>query len=130
MGGSSRKVSLVVSLAVASIGVLAGALVLAINAYHAREMREHREVLQKFLDRHPSVSQLEAEVDWEFYRAARPTDARELSTLWDSARNSPRETEEKISKWPDTRVYLNRGMVYFIYFDSHGVMRDFSILSN
>ena len=44
--------------------------------------------------------------------------------------NSPAEVESKMTKWPQTRIYLKSPMVYFIYFDNSGVMRDFSCLSN
>ena len=125
-----RKLLLLLSGLVVLVCGLAVALFFANNAYHAREMQRHREVLQKLLAEQPTVARLEAQVDWEFYRAAQPAHAKELSTFWDNRLNSPEEVEQKVSKWPQTRIYFHSPMVYFIYFDSQGVMRDFSVLSN
>ena len=36
------------------------------------------------------------------------------------------EIIEKGSRWPSTRVFLASDMIYFIYFDEAGVMRDFT----
>jgi hypothetical protein len=36
---------------------------------------------------------------------------------------------EKGARWPATRIFLAGDMVYFIYFDSVGVMRDFVCVS-
>ena len=36
------------------------------------------------------------------------------------------EVLEKGNRWPSTRVFLASDMIYFIYFDDAGVMRDFT----
>ena len=125
-----KKTLLVTGTAVVSICVIALVLVFSIEAYHAREMRRHRVVLEKLLERRPTVTQLESEFHWDFYREAKPSDAKELAGFWDNRLNSPAEIDEKVTRWPQTRVYFNSPMVYFIYFDAQGVMRDFSVLSN
>ena len=119
-----------VGLAIALVCGLAAAVLYANNAYHAREMRRHGDALQKTLQGRPTAARLEADFGWTPHRVAKPSDAKELSTFWDNRLNSPSEIEHKVSSWPETRVYLVSPMVYFIYFDTQGVMRDFSVLSN
>ena len=100
------------------------------EAYHQYEIERHRGTLQKLLERTPTVAQVEAELGLAPYRVARPSDAKELAGIWTNPLNSPEEVEEKVGKWPETRIYLKSPMVYFVYFDTEGLMRDFSCLSN
>jgi hypothetical protein len=99
-------------------------------AYQGREIDRHREGLQRLLERKPTVAEVEAEVGLAPYRVAKPNDAKELAGIWTNPLNSPEEVQEKVSKWPETRIYLKSPMVYFVYYDAEGLMRDFSCLSN
>ena len=59
-----------------------------------------------------------------------PSDAQAIARVWTDPRNSPAEVEAKVSKWPQTRIYRKSPMLYFIYFDSEGLMRDLSCLTS
>jgi hypothetical protein len=124
--GTSTKNRVVRAIVVAVAAIAAHGC----EVYHQREIERHREVLQKLLERKPMVAQVEAEVGLAPYRVAKPSDARELAGIWTNPLNSRAEVEEKVGKWPETRIYLKSPMVYFVYFDNEGLMRDFSCLSN
>jgi hypothetical protein len=100
------------------------------DAYHQREIGRHRDTLQRLLERKPTVAQVEAALGLAPYRVAKPKDAKELAGIWTNPLNSATEVEQKVGKWSETRIYLKSPMVYFVYFDAQGVMRDFSCLSN
>jgi hypothetical protein len=101
-----------------------------ISEWHLqREFAKHREFLTTLLRTTPTVAQVDAALD-EPYTVASAEDARTLAYTWTNPSNSPEEVLQKMKTWPVTRVYLRSPMVYFIYFDSSGVMRDFSCLSN
>jgi hypothetical protein len=62
--------------------------------------------------------------------SASPANAKELAHIWTNLLNLAAEVEEKVANCLQTRIYLKSPMVYSIYFDSDGVMRDFSLLGN
>jgi hypothetical protein len=64
------------------------------------------------------------------YRVASSAEAKGLAKIWTNPLNDPAEVEAKVGKWSQTRAYLKSPMVYLIYFDADGVMRDFTCLSN
>src|SRR5438093_7505432 len=86
------------------------------EAYHQREIEHYRETLQRLLERKPTIAQVESEMGLRPYRVAKPSDAKELAAMWTNPLNSPAEVEEKVSRWPETRIYLKSPMVYFVYF--------------
>ena len=100
------------------------------GAYQQSEIERHREGLDQLLTRKPTFSEVEAEIGVAPYRVGKPANAKELAHIWTNPLNLAAEVEEKVAKWPQTRVYLKSPMVYFIYFDSDRFMRDFSCLSN
>jgi uncharacterized caspase-like protein len=100
------------------------------DAYHRREIAHHQDTLQRLVERKPTVAQVEAALGLAPYRVAKPGDPKELASIWTNPLNSATEVEHKVSQWSETRIYLKSAMVYFVYFDAQGVMRDFSCLSN
>jgi hypothetical protein len=114
---------------VASVVVVAIVLfVLSSEWYHQSELEEHRQYLNQLLSRSPTVAQVESELGEEPLKVVGPADAAAVSRIWTDRRNSPTEIESKVGQWPETRIYRKSPMVYFIYFDAKGVMRDFSCL--
>ena len=115
--------------------VAGSATVLAISlvgceSYHREEIEKHRGQLQELLARNPTAAEVDTHMQTAPYRVAGAGDAKELAGMWTNPLNLPAEVESKMTKWPQTRIYLKSSMVYFIYFDDSGVMRDFSCLSN
>jgi hypothetical protein len=110
--------------------IVAIAVVLGAACHHEREIKHHREKLLRLLERKLTVVQVEAEIGEAPFRVATPIHANELAQTWTNPMNSPEEVREKVRKWPQTRIYLKSPMVYVVYFDADGVMRDFSCLAN
>jgi len=120
--------SISVSLAVACVLALVVRF-WAVDAFHRREIARHSERLLELGRRTPSVTQVDVELGAP-YRIATAEDALDLAHRWDNPLNPPAEIESKMRKWPQTRVYLRSPMVYLVFFDDHGTMRDFLCLSN
>ena len=119
-----------VAFAVIVFIVLVQVLFFAAQRYQQSEFDEHRRYLQTLLARHPSLAQVEGELAEGPIRVVTPADAAAISRVWTDPRNNLAEIESKVSKWPQTRIYRKSPMVYFIYFDAQGVMRDFSCLTS
>lgn len=112
----------------AALLVVGSALMLVLSSvwYHQRELDKHRRYLGELLSRAPTIAEVESELGEEPLRAVGPTEATEVSRIWTDRRNSPSEIERKVRTWPQTRIYRKSPMLYFIYFDRNGIMRDFS----
>jgi len=124
------KVGVGAAVAVIAVVVLVRALSLGSQRYQRGEFEEHRRYLQTLLTKSPSLAQVETELGDEPIRVVTPADAATISHVWTDPRNDPAEIEAKVMKWPQTRIYRKSPMLYFIYFDSQGVMRDFSCLTS
>lgn len=124
------KVSAVAALTFIAVFVLVHALFVGAQQYQRQELEQHRQYLRVLLARNPSVAQVETAIGDEPLRVAMPTDAASISRVWTDPRNDPTEIEAKVRKWPQTRIYRKSPMIYLIYFDSQGVMRDFSCLAS
>jgi hypothetical protein len=98
--------------------------------YHKTELEEHRRYLHSLLARQLTVSQLESELGIQPLRIVGAADAEAISQIWTNPLNSPAEIVAKVTKWPETRFYRKSPMVYLIYFDANGRMRDFSCLAS
>ena len=112
-----------------------GSIVLALSllgceSHHQQEIEKHHRQLRALLVRDRSAAEIDAHMQTAPYRIAGPGDAKELAGMWTNPLNAPAEVKGKMTKRPQTRIYLKSPMVYFIYFDNSGVMRDFSVLSN
>jgi len=59
---------------------------------------------------------------------ASEADLRRFAAQWSPARSQ--EVVAKRQKWRDLRVFGVGDMVYFLYFDDQGVLRDYVLLSN
>jgi hypothetical protein len=124
------KIDVGTALVIVAVVVLVRALSLGAQRYQRNEFDEHRRYLQTLLAKSPSIAEVEAAVGEEPIRVVTPADARSISHVWTDPRNDAAEIEAKVSKWPQTRIYRKSPMLYFIYFDSQGVMRDFSCLTS
>jgi hypothetical protein len=129
---SRRRIKIAVGVALVGIVVATGVALLsfAARSYQRREFDEHRRYLQSLLARELTIAQVEAELGQEPIKVVEPSDAKAVAKMWTDPRNSPAEVEAKVSKWPQTRIYRKSPMLYFIYFDSEGLMRDFSCLTS
>lgn len=114
------------SAAAVSLALLLGAWGFAYRRYSLHETR-----LRRLLAHQPRLEQVvEGLSDEGSPLVESPKGETELR-LAASRRAGPKREEvlRKGLRWPQTRVFLAGDMVYFIYFDADGVMRDFTCLS-
>lgn len=104
------------------------ALLLGSAYFDARRYAAHRGRLQRLVQQQPRIEQVEAGLrDDGSPLVQSPRGEAELKAL---ARRwpGPRGTEilEKGRRWPATRVFHASDMMYVLYFDQDGVLRDFT----
>ena len=122
----ARVGSVVATLLFAYLAFLLGAW-----GFDARRFGQHERRMQNLLRQSPHLDQVEQAFQEEgTILVARPGAPAELKAVAveRGGRRSP-EIVEKGSRWPTVRVFLAGDMVYFVFFDADGVMRDFVIAS-
>jgi hypothetical protein len=96
-------------------------------AFDTRRALTHETRLQRLVDRKPRLEQVVQGLEDEGSRlVASPGSDDELRAV--AALRGGRRADEAVRKgrrWSTTRVFAAGDMVYFIYFDEEGVMRDF-----
>lgn len=95
-----------------------------------RELARHRQVLAKLLEQSPSEAAVDEALGAAPARVAAPAAAAEVASLWTNPLNSRDEVVEKMRRWPETRIYDKTSVVYLVYVDADGRMRDFTCLAN
>ena len=119
--------ALAVTLAALSIAMLAGNL-----AFHYHRNMEHEVLLKEVLARKPSA---EALTLWlqkvkEVSLIAAPKNRGEADrVVAEHGGAKAAEVRAKAARYAQMRVYQASDMLYFIYFDENGVMRDFTCVS-
>jgi hypothetical protein len=126
-GGAGKKIWIVGG-SVAATALIAGfAFFLGAWAFDTRQVLTHETRLQRLLARKPTLGQvvqgLEDEGSPLLASPVGDGELRAIATRHGSARVA--EVVEKGRRWPTTRVFRAGEMVYFIYFDDAGVMRDY-----
>jgi hypothetical protein len=124
------------------LAILAASLLLTLLAAYAafmlggwgfdtRRFSQHEGRLQRLVAQAPRLDQVVAGLENEGSRLlAAPRDEGELrrrASEWGKGKSG--EIVEKGRRWPQTRVFRAGDMVYFLYFDGAGVMRDFTCVS-
>ena len=115
----------------ATIGALTVAFWLGSASFDARRYSQHYGRLAKMMHEKPSADRLTlglAAEGTELLKAATKAEDKEQILL---ARGGARlaEIREKAARYPELRVYLAGDMLYFVFFDREGVMRDFTCVS-
>jgi hypothetical protein len=99
--------------------------------FDTRRFTQHEGRLSRLLQRQPRLQPVVQALEDEGARLlAAPSDERELAEV--AARHGgPRSAEilEKGRRWPTTRVFAASDMIYVLFFDEAGVMRDFTLVS-
>lgn len=130
MSGRRRALIIGGSL-LATAALFTVAFMLGAQYFKLRRFATHQTRLQRLLPQEPTLEQVTVGLE------------NEGSTLVDAPEGQPalgratarwgdqkkQEIFAKGQRWPTTRVFLAGDMVYFIYFDSHGVMKDFTCIS-
>jgi len=129
-----RRTLLIVA---ASTAITAGLVALTLGlggwAYQTRSGSLHDGRLQRLLDQQPTADQVREGVLAEPGNRLLPTPATEeaLRTLVEGW--SPLRVEEVTAKrrrWPGLLIFAVRDVVYLVYFDAEGKMRDYVLLTD
>jgi hypothetical protein len=112
-------------------GVAYLAFLLGAWGFDTRRYGQHEARLRKLLLANPRLDQVvqafEAEGSPLVASASGPRELEQVAA--ERARDQKGEVVEKGARWPQTRVFAAGDMLYFIFFDETGVMRDFTLVS-
>jgi|SRR5215510_10739039 len=132
MSEESRKRLVVVAGSVTLSAIFALlAFLLGSWGFDARRYNIHRQRLEGMLKKSPQLGQVvQGLADESSPLIAAPTGPAELARVA-RAQAGAKEAEvlEKARRWPLVRVFRAGDMIYFIFFDAGGVMRDYSYVS-
>lgn len=114
--------------------VLVG-LVLSLGgwAYQHRRWSLHDGRLRRLVAEHPSADRVSRGILAEPGNVSIPTPDSEAELRALAARWSPARADEVVAKrrqWKELRIFGVRDMVYFLYFDDEGKLRDYVLLTN
>lgn len=117
---------------VAATGLLLWlALMLGSWGYQTRRYLAHEGRLQRLVAKEPTLAQVEAGLAEEgaalFVAPRSDAELRQLAARFEGPRGA--EIVRKGKAWRQTRAYLAGDMVYVLYFDAGGIVRDFTCLS-
>jgi hypothetical protein len=130
-GGLVKRVFVVAGALAVTLAALSLAFWLGAASFDARRYDQHRRRLAKVLLQQPSAERLTRGLDAEgsplVETAATAADKERVALARGATRQA--EIREKASRYPELRVYEAGDMLYFVYFDAAGVMRDFTCVS-
>jgi len=126
--GAPKRFLFTLAAALVTAGILLVVLLLGGWAYNYRRLSLHEGRLTRLLEKHPTVAPvlqaLRAEGGQLLDSPSGEPALSRAAARWGSSRAA--EVVQKGSKWPQTRVVRVGDMIYFLYFDSDGVLRDFT----
>lgn len=116
---------------VVTAATLTIALVLGSLAFDYRRYTQHQARLERVLEQHPDEERLtKGLADDGTPLVAAPETADEIARIIAAQKpDRQQELREKARRWGHLRVYAASDMLYFIFFDDRGIMRDFSCVS-
>ena len=114
-----------------TLGALALAMLLGSASFDFRRYSQHQGRLQKVMREEPTADRLTRGLADEGTVLLAVATTREELEREASARGGRKadEVREKGGRHAETRVYQTPDMLYFVYFDAAGVMRDFTCVS-
>jgi hypothetical protein len=129
-----RKAFVIAVGSLVGTGLLVG-LVFSLGgwAYQHRRWSLHDGRLRRLLAEHPSADRVSRGILAEPGNVSIPTPDSEAELRALAARWSPARADEVVAKrrqWKEVRIFAVRDMVYFLYFDDEGKLRDYVLLSS
>ncbi len=114
-----------------TLGSLALAMLLGSAGFDFRRYSQHQGRLEKVMREQPTVDRLDRAFQDEgtTFLAAPATPGEKQRAIADHGGKKAAEIREKSARHAQTRVYQTADMLYFVYFDEKGVMRDFTCVS-
>jgi hypothetical protein len=121
------------------IWILAGAFVVTVVTFALafllgswgfdyRRFSQHEKRLQRVLQQEPTIDRLTAGLEDEGAAVlSAPQTAEEVEgAIADHGGERSGELHDKARRWGHLRVFRAGDMIYFVFFDDEGVMRDFT----
>jgi hypothetical protein len=126
-----KRIWIVIGALAVTLGTLALAFWLGAASFDARRYDQHRRRMEKVLREHPSADRLTRGLEAEGSRLVATAATPEEKERVAAARGGRlvAEIRQKAARQPELRVYEAGDMLYFVYFDGEGVMRDFTCVS-
>lgn len=126
-----KRLLILVGALAATSAALALALLLGSWALNTHRYIEHQDRLRRVLVQQPTMERVvKALEDEGSPLIAAPATAEEIETvIAERGGAKAAELRAKARRWPRLRVFRAADMVYFIYFDGEGIMRDFTCVS-
>ena len=126
-----RRFWIVAGALAVTLGILALAFWLGSASFDVRRYSQHNERLGKVLRERPEADRLtrglEAEGSPLLLTATSASEKERAAAERGAARAA--EIREKAARHSELRVYQAGDMLYFVYFDQEGLMRDFTCVS-
>jgi hypothetical protein len=126
-----RRLAILAGALAVTGGTLSLAFWLGSASFDARRFGQHNARLAKVMQQHPSSDRLtrglEAEGTPLLVVASSAADKQRAALAHGGARAA--EIRDKAARYPELRVYRAADMLYFVFFDEDGVMRDFTCVS-
>ena len=115
----------------ATLAILTLAFWLGSASFDMRRYRLHYQRLAKVMQEKPDSDRLTRGLEAEGSRLAATAKSAAEEERLASERGKERlaEIRDKAARYPELRLYEASDMLYFIYFDEAGVMRDFTLVS-
>ena len=116
---------------VVTLGALAVAMLLGSASFDYRRFSQHEGRLRRVMREAPTADRLTRGLQDEGTPLiAAPTSGEEKERVI-AARGGSKAAElrRKAARYPQLRVYRAADMLYFVWFDADGVMRDFTCVS-
>jgi hypothetical protein len=114
-----------------TLAALALAMLLGSASFDFRRYSQHQGRLQKVLREQPTADLLTrglADEGTSLLGVMTTREEKEREILTHGGKKGA-EIREKAARHPQMRVYQTADMLYFVYFDEAGVMRDFTCVS-
>ncbi|MGD8897157.1 MAG: hypothetical protein PVJ73_14070 [Acidobacteriota bacterium] len=107
---------------------LAAALVLGSWGFNYRRFNQHETRLRRVMEQQPTIDRLTAGLEDEgAVVLSSPRTSEEVErAIARYGGDRAGALREKADRWVHLRVYHAADMIYFIFFDDEGVMRDFA----
>jgi hypothetical protein len=116
---------------VVTLAALGLALLLGSATFDFRRFSQHEGRLRRVMREQPTAARLTQGLEEEGtpLAAAPATPEEEQQVIAKLGRNKVAELRAKAKRYPQMRVFRAADMLYFVFFDAEGVMRDFTCVS-
>ncbi len=127
-----KRLWIVLGALAVTLGALALAMLLGSASFDFRRYTQHEDRLRRVMREAPTADRLTrglAEEGSTLLAAPRTADETARVVAAHGGRKAV-EVRAKAARYPQMRLYRASDMLYFVYFDADGVMRDFTCVGN